>query len=134
MEFRLIDPVFLHSVWPQVKTSLAAVREKCEVPWIDEDVYHAVKSGSSSLHFALSEGQFCGLMVTTLNRCEYSGIPELHVWIAHNVGDADVIESGLEMLRNMAFSAGAKRLTFGSPRLGWSKRFKLESATYRIDL
>lgn len=134
MDFRLIHPDELHSVWPRVKESLTKVRAKADVRWLDEDVYHAIKSGASALHFALSEGMFAGMMVTRVLRCEFSNTPELHVWIAHNVGGANAIESGLQLLREMAANAGAKRLTFDSPRLGWSKRFKLESATYGVDL
>lgn len=83
---------------------------------------------------ALGDGGFAGLMVTAMARAEFSGKAALHVWIAHNEGDADVIEAGLEMLRNTALKAGIPRITFGSPRLGWSKRYKLVSATYEIEV
>lgn len=134
MDFHLIAPATLHSVWPRVKESLAKVREKTDPPWLDEDVYHALKSGSAALHVAYSEDRYCGLLVTRIIECEFSKDQELHIWIAHNVGNANVIESGLTLLKTMAKSAGVKRLTFDSSRVGWSKRFKLESATYRIDL
>lgn len=73
-------------------------------------------------------------MVTTISRAEFSGYPALHVWIAHNEGDTDVMEQGLELLRAMARQAGVSKITFGSPRVGWSKKYKLVSATYEVEL
>lgn len=71
-------------------------------------------------------------MVLTERVAEFSGEKSLNVWIAHNRGDADVMEQGMEVLRRMAQSGGAKKITFGSPRVGWAKRHKLVSATYEI--
>lgn len=73
-------------------------------------------------------------MITTITRAEFSGRPSLHVWIVHNEGDASVMDEGHELLRKMAHNAGVSRITFGSPRVGWAKRYKLVSATYEIDL
>lgn len=82
----------------------------------------------------MGDGGFAGLVITSLSRAEFSGKQSLHVWIAHNEGAADVIEAGLEMLKQTARKAGIPAITFGSPRLGWSKRFKLLSATYEVDV
>lgn len=73
------------------------------------------------------------MLITTLTTAEFSGSRALHVWIAHSVG-GDVFEQGLPMLRTMALHAGAARITFGSPRPGWAKRFPLMSATYEVPL
>lgn len=134
IEFRWINPAHLHADWPLIRTSLEAVKAKCGNRWIPEDVYHLLKTNHSVLHMAYEAGEYAGLIVTTKTACEFSGEPELHVWIAHNVGDRNVIESGMEFLRQMARSAGVTRVTFDSPRLGWSKVHELESATYRVRL
>lgn len=97
-------------------------------------MYHALKSGAAACHIALNDRGFAGLMITTMSRAEFSGRPSLHVWIAHNEGDADVMEAGTQLLRQMAQHAGVTRITFGSPRPGWAKRYKLVSATYEIEV
>lgn len=73
-------------------------------------------------------------MVTTMSRAEFSGTRALHVWIAHNEGDSNVIEAGMDLLRQMAGSMGVSRITFGSPRVGWAKRHKLVSAVYEVEI
>lgn len=74
-------------------------------------------------------------MVTTMSRAEFSGTQSLHVWIVHNEGDSDVFDGeGLDLLRKMAQNAGLARITFGSPRLGWSKKYPLINATYEVPL
>ena len=102
--------------------------------WIAEDVYHAIKSGDAACHLASNDGGYAGLLVTTLTRAEFSGTPALHVWIVHNAGDAAVFDAGLALLRRMARQAGAARITFGSTRLGWAKRFPLVTATFEVPL
>lgn len=83
---------------------------------------------------AMDGGAFAGLMVVTRSVTEFSGSPSLHVWIAHSVGAQDVVESGVTILREMAKAGGFPRITFGSSRAGWGRRFKLVSATYEIDV
>lgn len=134
MDFVMITPDTLRQHWPRVSESLDAVLAKAPEDWIKEDVYHALKSGAAACHFAVDETGYAGLLITTRRIAEFSGEPSLHVWIAHNTGDSDVIEAGLDLLRKVASAAGFKRITFGSPRLGWSKRFPLVSATYEVSL
>lgn len=132
MEFLLIPPAGLRQWWPKISESLDAVLAKAPEDWIKEDVYHAIKAGSAACHVALNESGYAGLLVTTLTTAEFSGRKSLHVWIAHNAGDADVIEAGVDLLRNTARSAQIERVTFGSPRKGWAKRYPLLTATYEV--
>lgn len=97
-------------------------------------MFHALKSGAAVCHIGVWEKGYAGLIVTTLRRAEFSGSPSLHVWIAHNEGDANVFDDSLSMLRQLAAKNGLAKITFGSPRLGWSKRYKLLSATYEIEV
>lgn len=132
MEFVQITPAALRTHWPLILPSLCAVRVKADDDWIAEDVYHAIKSGEACCHMALGEGGYMGVLITTITQAEFSGKRALHVWIAHNVGKPDVFEAGMGLLRQMAKRAGVTRITFGSPRKGWSKRFKLVSALYEV--
>lgn len=102
---------------------------KASDDWIPEDVYHAIKAGTAACHLSGD-----GLLITTLTRAEFSGTRALHVWIVHNTGGPDVIDANLPLLRAMAHRAGATKITFGSPRIGWAKRFPLVSATYEVPL
>jgi hypothetical protein len=65
-------------------------------------VYHAIKSGAASCHLAFGDTGYLGLLIVSIARAEFSGAASLHVWIAHNEGEFDVIEQGLGLLRAMA--------------------------------
>ena len=127
MDFRLVTDI--RGEWPRIKRHLEAVQAKCPEDWICEDVYHALKSGTAACH--LTEG---GMMVTTLTQTDYSGLPVLHVWVGHHETHDPIGDETCEFLRHLARNAGATRITFGSPRLGWSKRFPLVSAVYEVPL
>lgn len=73
-------------------------------------------------------------MIVTKTAAEFSGRSALHVWIAHNAGSVDVLHAGLSLLREIATREGIPRITFGSPRLGWARRFPLISATYEVQV
>jgi hypothetical protein len=134
MELTLVPPAGVRQAWPLILPSLQAVLAKTHDDWIPEDVYHALKSGEAACHLATDHSGFCGVLITTRTTAEFSGETALHVWIAHNTGNADVFAAGLPMLREMARKGGFTRITFGSPRPGWAKRFPLVSATYAIPM
>jgi hypothetical protein len=134
MELTLVPPAGVRQAWPLILPSLQAVLSKTQDDWIPEDVYHALKSGEAACHLATGPQGFCGILVTTRTHTEFSGTTALHVWIVHNTGESDVLEAGLPMLREMAKKGGFARITFGSPRPGWAKRFPLVSATYEIPM
>lgn len=133
MILTLVAPSDLRRHWPRILGSLCAVRTKAPCDWIAEDVYHAIKSGAAACHVGEDNG-YAGVLITTLTHAEFSGERALHVWIVHNAGEADALEAGLPLLRQMAQAAGAKRITFGSPRPGWAKRFAMTEATYTIPM
>lgn len=115
--------------WPRIRSGLDAVLAKCREDWIPEDVYHALKSGNAACYT-----NEAGILIVTRPLNEFTQRPELHVWITHNEGAADVLEEGIEFLREQARHIGATRITFASPRLGWSKRFPMINATYEVPL
>lgn len=134
MDFILVSPETLRAHWATLRPSLDAVQAKAPDDWIPEDVYHAIKSGDAACHVVLDDAGYAGCLITQRLQAEFSGDPVFHVWIVHNAGDADVFDAGLELVRTMAKNAGARRITLGSPRKGWGKRFPLVGATYEIPL
>lgn len=134
IEFVHVTPATLRQHWPRILGSLCVVRAKNDNDWIAEDVYHSIKSGESACHLAYDGEHYAGLLVTKLSIAEYSGTRSLFVWIAHNEGAPDVMDAGLPLLREMATRANAQRITFGSPRKGWAKRYPLITAMYEVPL
>lgn len=134
MELSIVPPAGVRQAWPMILSSLKAVMDTGPVEWIPEDVYHALRAGEAACHIATDANGYAGCMVTQRVIDPYSGVQSLHVWIAHNAADADVIEGGMELLRTMAKKGGFQRITFGSARPGWAKRFQILSATYEIPI
>ena len=131
MDIVLIAPDSLHAVWKDVRAGL----EKMPVSdWIPEDVYHAVRSGESALYIGVGDAGFGGFMVLRKQQTEFSKQPVLHVWLAYSVAEPDVLAHGIDTVREVAKRIGAQKITFGSPRKGWAKRFPVVDATYEIPL
>jgi len=131
MDITLIHPDGLRAVWPTVRAGLETMPKD---DWIPEDVFHAVKSGAAALYYGTGDKGYCGFFVLQRLLGEFSRDPILHCWLAYNHGDASVYEAAEEFMRSHAKQIGAKRLTFGSPRPGWGKRFPCLTATYEIPL
>ena len=109
--------------WPRIKAGLDAVQAKSPEDWIAEDVYHAIKCGDAAAY--LSDD---GLLIVQRLLTDFTRQPYLHVWIA----EGDMTDAALDFLRTVAKAAGCPRITFGSTRLGWTKRFPLVSATFEV--
>ena len=131
MDIYLIQPKDLRHVWDDVKAGLA---EMPESDWIPEDVYHAIKSGQVALHIGVTPEGFAGFMVLKPSQTEFSGKPTLHVWLVYNTAGADMMAAGEQLIRETARKMGAQKITFGSPRKGWAKRYNLVEATYEMPL
>lgn len=69
-----------------------------------------------------------------MRAAEFSGAPFLHVWLAYNEGSSDVLVGGESFLRHIAQQQNAQKITFGSPRKGWAKRYPMINATYEVSL
>lgn len=130
MQLVTIDPAGLRLVWNDVREGLDKMPAS---DWIAEDVYHAIRSSESALVMAY-DGEFVGFMVLRRLVAEFSKQVKLHVWLAYNKGDSDILTIGESHLRQLAEQMGAHRITFGSPRPGWAKRYPLVEATYEIPL
>jgi hypothetical protein len=118
-----VKPEDIQEVWPPVVTGLKRIKDRRHTSegWIPEDVYHALRSGSSVLHLCYVEGEYCGFTVSTLLQ-QYDG-KALHFWIVYNASKVDIIGTFMPDVELIARTAGAKRVTFWSPRR-WERRIK----------
>lgn len=130
MDFILIQPDGLRAVWKDVRAGLELMPAE---DWIAEDVYHAIKSGSAALYLGMVD-RYAGFFILTRHLTEFSRRPVLHVWLAHNAGERDVFTEAQTFIRTQAQQMGAEKITFGSPRMGWGKRFPLLTATYEVPM
>jgi hypothetical protein len=116
-----VKPEDVQEVWHLVAQGLHKVLKHSTERWIPEDVYHAIRSGSSVLHLCYVEGEYCGFTVSTLLQ-QYDG-KALHFWIVYNASKVDIIGTFMPDVELIARTAGAKRVTFWSPRR-WERRIK----------
>lgn len=112
-ELIYVPPEHLYKHWDSVKPGLEACRKRGE-PWIVEDVYHAIKSGQSSLYVAS-----CGFLVLTAQK-SYDGM-QLFIWCCYADSEQDPIAMFSDDLKEIARSIQAKRILFGSKR-NWERR------------
>lgn len=128
MDFQTIPPAELRAAWPRVRGWVEQVAALGD-GWIPEDVYHEARSGRAAVHIGDD-----ALLVTVAKHREYTGEPELFVWIAFNAGTPDDFGPGLDWLREHARQFGFTAITFASPRPGWRKRARPTKTFYRIEV
>jgi len=120
-----VPPAELHRCWGFVKKGLNRVLSKSQGNWIPEDVYTALRNGTSTLH--LFEGGF--VVLTPKN--DFDGVT-LFVWIAY--GKGNVYEEQMPKLREIAKHMKARRIRFESSRPGWERRFKYVTTVYEEEI
>jgi hypothetical protein len=131
-ELRHVPPQDLHQYWPFIKEGLEEVRNHSVDGWIAEDVYSAIRTGSSTLHVAFISGTYAGFCVLTVMQ-GYSS-KALHIWCAYGAHGANVIQRFESELIKIALNCGARKLTFLSPRKGWGKYYKAINTVYEKEL
>lgn len=117
-----VQPESITLVWDQILPGILNMKARSTEGWRPEDVYAALRTGTSALHMAYLESDYLGFMVTTL-------IPgyrdkSLNIWLCFNASEKDILEMFHEDTVKLAKNAGASRLTFYSPRIGWERRLK----------
>ena len=118
-DFVLVDPNELHDVWPLVKKGLDRIIRKIRPDWIAEDVYSALKAGTSGLHLGYEGDEYEGFVVLTPST-DFDG-RILFVWAAYSPRSADTIEKYWPFIRDIATKSGSKKVRFASPREGFKK-------------
>jgi hypothetical protein len=111
----------LHAYWGYVAPRLAIVAKRSQGRWLPEDVYHALKAGTATLHIGEDGDEYAGFIVLCPT-VDFDGIA-LTVWAVFSEEKYDVIERFECELVNFARQMKAKRITFTSPR-GWGRRLK----------
>jgi hypothetical protein len=114
-----VSPHELQAYWGYVCPKLAIVARRSHARWIPEDVYHAVKNGTATLHIGEIDGDYVGLIVLSPSM-DFDGAA-LTVWAVFNDSKIDVIEHFESEIVKFARQMKAKRITFTSPR-GWGRR------------
>ena len=118
-EFNFVPQQEIRNWWPTIKPGLDEIKEKSPEPWIVEDVYVDLFNQKSMLWIALENRHFVGFFV--LQPLGH----ELHIWAAWTLeNDYQVVEKGLQFIKNMARNSNVKYLTFSSHRRGWDRRAK----------
>ena len=118
-EFNFVPQQELRNWWPTIKPGLEEIKAKSPEPWIVEDVYVDLFNQKSMLWIALENMHFVGFFI--LQPLGH----EVHVWAAWTLeNDYQVVEKGLQFIKNMARNSNAKYLTFSSHRRGWDRRAK----------
>lgn len=121
-ELEPIRPEALHSVWWKVRAGLEEVKKHSTDDWIAEDVYAAIRSGTSLLFVGYLDNAYCGFVVMTPFNTYASRV--LHIWCCYSATKRDVINLFADDLEMLARRHQAKKLTFHSPRRGWEERLK----------
>lgn len=119
IEFKFIPVDELRNWWPSVREGIAKIKTKSPENWIPEDVYTDCFNQKAMLWIVLKDSHFYGFFIL-----QPQG-QELHVWAAWTLeNDYQVVEKGLQFIKNMAREANVKYLTFSSHRPGWERRAK----------
>jgi len=118
-EFKFIPVDDLRKWWASVRPGLEKIKTKSPENWIVEDVYTDCFNQKAMLWVALENNHFNGFFIL-----QPVG-EELHVWAAWTLeNDYQVVQKGLQFIKNMARESNVKYLTFSSHRPGWDRRAK----------
>lgn len=112
--------------WDKIKPSL----ENMARSWRVEDAYCELKEGRADLFLTIEDKYFTGYIITQRHGSA------LHIWAAYNEKN-DVLEKGLDAVKELALSHRLKQITFKSYRKAWDKvapklGFKREIWTYDL--
>ena len=112
--------------WDVIKPSLVKMARN----WRVEDAYCELKEGRADLLLTIEDNYFTGYIITQRHG------NALHIWAAYNEKN-DVLEKGLNAVKELAQSNGLKQITFKSYRKAWDKvapklGFKREIWTYDL--
>ena len=118
-EYKFIPVDDLRKWWASVRPGLEKIKSKSPENWIVEDVYTDCFNQKAMLWVVLENNHFNGFFIL-----QPMG-EELHVWAAWTLeNDYQVVQKGLQFIKNMAREANVKYLTFSSHRPGWDRRAK----------
>ena len=126
MQLQYVPTQDIGVYWDKIKPSL----ENMARSWRVEDAYCELKEGRADLFLTIEDKYFTGYIITQRHG------NALHIWAAYNEKN-DVLEKGLDAVKELAQSNGLKQITFKSYRKAWDKvapklGFKREIWTYDL--
>ena len=126
MQLQYVPTQDIGVYWDKIKPSL----ENMAHTWRVEDAYCELKEGRADLFLTVEDNYFTGYIITQRHG------DALHIWAAYNDKN-DVLEKGLDCVKELAQSHRLKRITFKSYRKAWNKvapklGFKREIWTYDL--
>jgi len=126
MQLQYVPTQDIGVYWDKIKPSL----ENMARSWRVEDAYCELKEGRADLFLTVEDNYFTGYIITQRHG------DALHIWAAYNDKN-DVLEKGLDCVKELAQSHRLKRITFKSYRKAWNKvapklGFKREIWTYDL--
>jgi len=126
MQLQYVPTQDIGVYWDKIKPSL----ENMARSWRVEDAYCELKEGRADLFLTIEDKYFTGYIITQRHGSA------LHIWAAYNEKN-DVLEKGLDAVKELALSHRLKQITFKSYRKAWDKvapklGFKREIWTYDL--
>ena len=126
MQLQYVPTQDIGVYWDKIKPSL----ENMARSWRVEDAYCELKEGRADLFLTIEGNYANGYIITQRHNTA------LHIWAAYNEKN-DVLETGLEAVKELALSHRLKQITFKSYRKAWDKvapklGFKREIWTYDL--
>lgn len=124
--------------WERVRAGLLEVQKHSVEDWLPEDVYMTIKQGGATLWMAEDEqGDYLGFVILQVIPTFHS--KRLHVWCAYGNNNRPVLRRFLGEIKELAKQAGARKITFLSPRDEWlavGKRggFKPTQTTFELEI
>jgi hypothetical protein len=127
----------LDTYYPVVAEGLRHMTERDDkTGWNEWSVYHDIVSGAADLYICGSlPDTYYGFFILSVESDGTSR--DLHVWIFYSEGESDVLENGLDAIRDLATEAKCDNITFSTRRRGWEKvgrrlGFELDEVRYRM--
>lgn len=113
MKLHYIKPQDLKQVWTQIKPSLTEMSQHGNL-WIPEDAYCDIRENRAHLHLILKDDMWQGYIITQVfeNR--------IHIWAAYGK-NKNLMQFGLDEIKNIAQASNIHEITFTSHRKGWNK-------------
>ena len=126
MQLQYVPTQDIGVYWDKIKPSLQNMARS----WRVEDAYCELKEGRADLFLTIEDKYFTGYIITQRHGSA------LHIWAAYNEKN-DVLEKGLDAVKELALSHRLKQITFKSYRKAWDKvapklGFKREIWTYDL--
>ena len=114
-ELRPVGPYEILPYWALIREGLEKVRESSGDGWIAEDIYAALRQGSSQLYVGFDNGAYAGFLVLTAVQGYHDR--RCHIWCAYsNDPHRDAIAAFMPQLEHLAQVMNARKITLCSPR------------------